>query len=133
MSIVIIARWYPRPDSREDFLRAVGGLKDSLTPEMLASFSVLLPTMSRDGTIIFIEKWNDEAVMNKLRASPGFHDAIRQMSACCDRPLEIEHLNTVGDDGNFASLQPVAGNRYPKGRGNGPYYPDLGAMTPLFV
>src|SRR5437879_12655605 len=99
MSIVIIARWYPRPDRRDKFLRIVGGLKDSLTPEMLSSFSVLLPTMSRDGAVVFIEKWSDEGVMNKLRSSPGFHEAIRQMSACCDRPLEIEHLNTVGDDG----------------------------------
>ncbi|MET0985422.1 MAG: antibiotic biosynthesis monooxygenase [Steroidobacteraceae bacterium] len=133
MSIVIIARWYPRAERRDEFLRAVGNLKDALTPEMLASFSVLLPTMSREGAVVFIEKWNSEEVMNKLRSSPIFHEAIRKMSACCDRPLEIEHLNTVGDDGNFFSLRPVERDRYPPGKGNPLYYPDLGPMTPRFV
>lgn len=133
MSIVIIARWYPRAEHRDEFFRIVGGLKDALTPEMVASNSVLLPTMSREGAVVFIEKWNSEQVMNELRSSPIFHEAIRSMSACCDRPLEVEHLNTVGKDGTFFSLRPVESGRYPQGNASPRYYPDLGSMTPRFV
>ncbi|HKT71906.1 MAG TPA: antibiotic biosynthesis monooxygenase [Steroidobacteraceae bacterium] len=133
MAIVIIARWFPRADSRDEFIRVVGRLKDSLTQQMLANFSVLLPTISRDGAVVFIEKWDSEEIMNTLRSSPGFHAAIRDMSACCDRPLEIEHLGTVDSSGEFSSLRPIESARYPAGKADPRYYPDLGPMTPRFV
>lgn len=132
MPIVIIARWFPRPERREEFLRVVSGLKNALTPEMLASFAVLVPTMNCDGNVTFIEMWKSEEVMNKLRASKIFHDAIRGMSACCSRPLEIEHLNTVDGSGDFFSLSPINNARYPQGKADPKFYPDLGAMTPLY-
>ncbi|MET0987168.1 MAG: antibiotic biosynthesis monooxygenase [Steroidobacteraceae bacterium] len=132
MPIVIIARWYPRPERREEFLRTVSGLKDALTPEMAESFAVLLPTMSSDGAVIFLEMWKSEEVMNKLRASEAFHQAIRAMSACCSRPLEIEHLNTVDGSGDFFSLSPIDKERYPPGKADPKFYPDLGAMTALY-
>jgi quinol monooxygenase YgiN len=133
MPIVIIARWYPRPERLEDFFRIVGSLKDSLTPEMVAAFSVLLLTMSRDGAVVFIERWNSEEVMNGLRSSPIFHDSIRKMSDCCYRPLEIEHLSTTDTEGIIASLRPIEPARYPPGKSSRSYYPDLGRMTPVYV
>jgi quinol monooxygenase YgiN len=130
MSIIIIARWFPRPERLDEFFAIVGRLKESLTPEMAEAFSVLLPAMGRDGSVVFMERWNDEAVLNSLRSSPRFHEAIRDMSACCHRPLEIEHLRGIDA---FESAQPMDAAAYPPGRANPAYYPDLGSMTPRFV
>jgi len=98
---------------------------------MLAAFNIVLPSMSRDGTFVFIEKWSSEEVMNKLRCSALFHEAMSRMSDCCDRPLEIEHLDTV-EDFDLSSLVPMKAENYPSGKANLDYYPDLGDMTPVY-
>ena len=125
MAMVFIARWFPHPERRDEFIGVVMGLKDALPPDVAAALGVMVPATTRDGDVVFIEKWESEAMCNKLRASPLFHEAIRNMSACCRKPLQIEHLNSLGEDGSVFS-------RYPVGKADPKYYPDLGTMTALY-
>lgn len=125
MTISFIARWFPRPEKLEEFFGVIGRLGAGFPPEIAAGITLLQPSMNRDGQFVALEVWNDEAILNKLRESKLFHDAIRDMSACCSKPCEIEHLNPLGDDGTIFQ-------RYPKGKADAKFYPDLGAMTALY-
>lgn len=124
MPVIFIARWFPLPERREAFLTVISRLKDAFTPEILAGITMLQVCFNHEGHFVAVEMW-DEEILNSLRASQVFHEAVRDLSACCSRPLEIEHLNPLGgDDGVF--------KRYPPGKADPRYYPDLGVMTPLY-
>lgn len=126
MAVIFASRWFPLPERRADFINLVGGLGAAFTPEIAAGITLLQPTFNRDDQFVALEVWNSEEKLNSLRASTLFHDAIRAMSACCSRPAEIEHFNMLGEDGDLFK-------RYPAGKADPRYYPDLGTMTPLFL
>ena len=125
MSITFLSRWYPRPAQLAEFLGIIGRLAAAFPPEIAAGITLLQPTLNRDGEFVAVEVWKDESALNKLRESTLFHDAIRDMSACCTRPCEIEHLNPLGEDGGVFA-------RYPVGKAHSHFYPDLGAMSAVY-
>ena len=125
MSVAFIAHWYPKPEMREQFIKVIGVLAAGFTPEIAAGIKFIQPAFNRDGEFIACEVWEDENALNTLRTSAFFHQAIRDMSACCSRPLELEHIDPLGSDGSIFE-------RYPAGCADPRYYPDLGPMTPLF-
>jgi quinol monooxygenase YgiN len=104
MPINFIVRWTPRPELRDKFLDVISRLGAAFTPEMARAIEFMRPTFNRQGQFVVLEVWKDQEALDRLRQSELFHNAIRDLSACCDKPLEIEHL-----------------------------YPDLGAMTPVFL
>jgi quinol monooxygenase YgiN len=125
MAIIFLARWFPLPERRDEFVKLLGKLGAAFTPELTAAIDSIRPTFNRDGQFVAIEVWNNEETLNSLRASKLFHDAIRAMSACCNRPAEIEHFSVLGEESDIFE-------RYPVGKADPKYYPDLGAMTPLY-
>ncbi|MET0988451.1 MAG: antibiotic biosynthesis monooxygenase [Steroidobacteraceae bacterium] len=125
MTMAFIARWYPRPEKLEDFLGVIAQLGAGFPPEIAAGITLMQPTLNRDGQFVVLEVWKDEAILNRLRESKLFHDAIRNMSACCSRPCELEHLNPLGERSNVFE-------RYPSGKAHPAFYPDLGSMTAIY-
>jgi len=122
MSIRFIARWFPRPERKQEFLGVVAKLGAAFPPEVAAGIALLDPSFNRAGEFVVIEVWKGEALLNQLRESALFHDAIRAMTACCSRAPEVEILNPIGGDGSVFE-------RYPAGRAAARCYPDTGATT----
>lgn len=126
MPVTFIARWFPRPERREEFIGILNRLASGFTPEIAAGVQSIELRMNRNGEFVAYEIWNSEEAMNALRSSQLFHDAIRDLSACCSRPLEFEHLDTLDGDGSIFK-------RYPAGKPDPKLYPDLGPMTPKWL
>ena len=125
MAVTFLARWYPKPERLQEFLGVIANLGANFPPDIAAGVGSITVSLNREGHFLAFEIWNDEEALNRLRASELFHDSIRKLSACCDRPLEFEHLDAC--DGDKAIF-----GRYPAGKANPKYYPDLGPMTPVW-
>ena len=125
MALTFLARWYPRPERLEEFLGILGGLASNILPDVAAGLSQMHTVLNRNGEFLAFEIWNSEEAINSFRRSAQFHEAVRAMSACCSRPLEFEHLDALGGDGSLFK-------RYPAGKPDPQFYPDLGPMTPVW-
>jgi quinol monooxygenase YgiN len=125
MAIHFLARWYPKPERLPEFLGILQRLAGSLPPDVAAGLEQMHTVLNRNGEFLAFEIWKDEQAMNRLRRSKLFHDAIREFSACCSRPLEFEYLDTLDGDGSVFK-------RYPAGKPDPELYPDLGPMTPIW-
>ena len=125
MRIHFLAHWYPRPERLDEFLRILGELAAAFTPDIAAGVYQIHTVLNREGEFLAFEVWDSEDAMNRLRRSQVFHDAIRDLSACCSRPLEFEHLDALDGDGSIFE-------RYPAGTPDPELYPDLGDMTPIW-
>jgi quinol monooxygenase YgiN len=126
MALTFLARWFVRPDMKDTFVAALLDLKEKMPQSLFAKARFVNLNWNRQGDFIACECWEDEDAINAFRASPDFHAAIRAMTACCSRPLELEILDALDGDG-----APFA--RYAAGRADPRYYPDLGPMTSTVV
>jgi quinol monooxygenase YgiN len=122
VALTFVARWFVRAEKKAEFVEALQELAAAIPQSLYASANYVNLTWNRQGDFIACESWNDEDAMNELRSSPVFHTAIRKMTACCHRPLELEILDPLaGDGGSF--------KRYEAGTADPRYYPPLGTMT----
>jgi len=126
MPIMFIVRWYPRPERRDRFLGIIERLGAALTSATAQGVEFIRPTFNRDGQFIVVEVWKDAEILDGLRRSALFHDAIRELTDCCTKPLEIEYLNPLDADGTVFA-------RYPRGTASPTLYPDLESMTPVVL
>jgi quinol monooxygenase YgiN len=126
MALIFVARWFPRPEKKAEFVAALNELGASMPPTLRATATYVNICWNRRGEFIACESWKDEAAINAFRESPGFHKAIRLMSACCSRPLELEILDEFAGDGSVFE-------RYRAGTADPRYYPPAGALTATVV
>ena len=126
MLVTFIVRWSPRPELRDKFLEITGRLGVLFTPEIASAIDFMRPSFNRKGQFVVLESWKDHETLDQLRRSTLFHDAIRDLSACCDMPLEIEYLDPL--DGDATCIE-----RFPPGKANPRLYPVLGTMTPVIL
>ena len=126
MALAFIARWFVRPERKAEFAAALQELAENIPPSVYATAAYVNLTWNRRGEFIACESWNDEDALNELRSSPAFHAAMRKMTACCSKPLELEVLDDLEGDCNVFQ-------RYPAGRADPRYYPELAEMSSRFV
>lgn len=123
MRASFLARWYPRPERLQEFLGILHRLASSFPPDIAAGVGQIHMMLNREGEFLALEVWKSEEAMNRLLRSKLFHDAIRDLNACCSRPLEFEYLDALDGDR-------IVFTRYPAGKPDPALYPDLGPMTP---
>jgi quinol monooxygenase YgiN len=126
MALTFIAHWFPLPEKRSEFTSALNELASSIPQSLYATANYIKVTWNRRGEFIACESWRDEDAINAFRATAVFHDAIRKMTACCSRPLELEILDELdGDESVFG--------RYPAGIADPRFYPCLGSMNARII
>src|ERR1700754_4015458 len=98
MPLTFVARWSVSPEKKSEFMVALQELGAAIPPETWARSKYVNLAWNRHGQFIASECWEDEDAINEIRASPAFHEAIRKMTACSYKPLELEILEVFDGD-----------------------------------
>jgi quinol monooxygenase YgiN len=125
MASLFISRWKLKPECRQQFEAIMDGLIEASGEVLKAETTVMFYGWGRDeNEFVAIESWRSEEVVNAVRQSDGFKQALSAMMECCSAPMEME---VFADKGNDRSVF----DQYPKGKSK--VHPEVGNIHGYFI
>lgn len=112
-----VSRWFVKPEKREEFVTTFDALWRGAADQMGQVTNFVYYGWGRDpNEFVAIESWKTEEIVNQVRQSEGFKEAVSKLMLCCSKPMAMEIYSpwVGGDRSVFDQYPPGPSKVHPK-------------------